>query len=77
MNSEERNVLVAHGYVTGINEPETCESERALSIGGTDYIKAEIFEDFHYIALGHLHKCQKVSHDKIRYSGSLLKYSFF
>ena len=76
MNKEERNVLVAHGYVTGINEPETCESERALSIGGTDYIKAEIFEEFHYTALGHLHKCQKVSDDRIRYSGSLLKYSF-
>lgn len=37
---------------------------------------AEVFEPFHYTALGHLHSPDAIKHDKIRYSGSLLKYSF-
>lgn len=53
----------------------TSESERPLSIGGTDLISANCFSDFDYTALGHLHNPQKVGSDKIRYSGSLLKYS--
>ncbi|SHK47822.1 Exodeoxyribonuclease I subunit D [Clostridium cavendishii DSM 21758] len=52
------------------------DSERPLSIGGTDLISGKHFENFNYVALGHLHGAQKVGSDKIRYSGSLLKYSF-
>ncbi|MBL4933614.1 exonuclease SbcCD subunit D [Clostridium paridis] len=89
LNEEERNVLIAHGYVTNMKNIEdedenefmragliTSSSERPLSIGGTDLISAGIFENFNYVALGHLHGPQKVGSDKIRYSGSLLKYSF-
>ena len=77
--AEERNVIVAHGYVSGNKEeekPETSESERPLSIGGTEVVTVEHFKKFNYTALGHLHGAQKVSVDNIRYSGSLLKYSF-
>ncbi|WML34072.1 exonuclease SbcCD subunit D [Clostridium sp. OS1-26] len=73
MNKKERNVLVAHGFVIG---GETSDSERPLSIGGTDYIHLEHFKEFNYTALGHLHGPQKVGSDSIRYSGSLMKYSF-
>ena len=73
MNKKERNVLVVHGFVIG---GETSDSERPLSIGGTDYIYLEHFEEFNYTALGHLHGPQKVGSDSIRYSGSLMKYSF-
>ncbi len=76
MNLNERNVMVCHGFVVGSEEPEISESERPLSIGGTEYIKAEYFNLFNYTALGHLHGAQKVAGDKIRYSGSLMKYSF-
>lgn len=73
----ERNILVSHGYVTGDNiEIEESDSERPLSIGGTDYIDCSIYNFFDYVALGHLHGRQKVGNEKIRYSGSLLKYSF-
>lgn len=73
----ERHILVSHGYVTGENiEIEESESERPLSIGGTDYIDCNIYEFFNYVALGHLHGRQKVGSEKVRYSGSLLKYSF-
>lgn len=82
MNKNERNVIVCHGYVTynfmdteNKGGLETVDSERPLSIGGSDLINAAVFDSFNYVALGHLHGPQKVSTDRIRYSGSLLKYS--
>jgi len=68
-----RNVLVAHTFAAGC---EPSESERPLSIGGTDVVDSAHFQGFNYVALGHLHRPQKVSSDNIRYSGSLMKYSF-
>ncbi|MPL97423.1 Nuclease SbcCD subunit D [bioreactor metagenome] len=80
-NEDERNIAVAHGYVTQMKEDnfetlEESDSEKPLSIGGTEYINSKHFEKFNYTALGHLHGPQKVGSDKIRYSGSLMKYSF-
>jgi exonuclease SbcD len=71
-----RTVCITHGFITGAQTLETSESERPLSIGGTDAVDVHYFEDFNYVALGHLHRPQKVTHDHIRYAGSLLKYSF-
>ena len=80
-NVNERNIAIAHGYITKVNEEgveklEESESEKPLSIGGTDFINYNHFEKFNYTALGHLHGPQKVGCEKIRYSGSLMKYSF-
>ena len=77
MDLSEINVLIAHGYVINLTNDtsETTDSERPLSIGTAEYVSVELFEDFDYVALGHLHKAQKVKHDRIRYSGSILKYS--
>src|SRR5699024_10737475 len=47
----------------------------ALSVGAVDYVPAEMVEQFDYVALGHLHKAQKIKNEAIRYSGSPLKYS--
>ena len=41
-----------------------------------DEIGAEIFTDFDYVALGHLHSPQKVGRDTVRYAGSPMPYSF-
>ncbi|SMB81852.1 Exodeoxyribonuclease I subunit D [Desulfonispora thiosulfatigenes DSM 11270] len=76
ININERNVLITHAFVIGEQSVDTCESERPLSIGGTDYVDANHFNLFNYTALGHLHRPQKVGSEKIRYAGSLLKYSF-
>lgn len=76
---ETRYLALAHSFfISGLqNElPEESDSERALSIGGVDYIPAEVFDLFDYVALGHLHKPQKIGRETMRYSGSLLKYSF-
>lgn len=77
MNKEETNILIAHGFVINISEDkyDTSDSERPLSIGTAEYVNVELFEDFDYVALGHLHKPQKVKHNRVRYSGSILKYS--
>lgn len=71
-----RNVCISHAFLMGTEALETSESERPLSIGGSEYVNVDYYEDFDYVALGHLHRPQKVKHEKIRYSGSLLKYSF-
>ena len=76
LDSSERNVAVAHGYITGAEALEQSDSERPLSIGGTDFVDVNYFGNFNYVALGHLHGRQKVSKEYIRYSGSILKYSF-
>ena len=67
-----RNVLVAHQFVTGA---QTAGSE-AVNVGGVDNIGAEVFAGFDYVALGHIHNAQNVGSERIRYSGTPLKYSF-
>ncbi|MDX9732080.1 MAG: exonuclease SbcCD subunit D [Bdellovibrionales bacterium] len=67
-----RSVLVLHAYVTG---GEPSESERPLSIGGSDLVHSELLRDFDYVALGHLHRPQTIGSERIRYSGSLFPYS--
>ena len=47
-----------------------------LSVGGSEIIDASLFDDFDYVALGHLHAPQKVKRETMRYSGSLMCYSF-
>jgi exonuclease SbcD len=66
-------VAVAHAFVVG---GEESESERALMVGGASEVPTAVFDGFDYVALGHLHRPQRVGADHIRYSGSLLKYSF-
>lgn len=77
-NEEELNVLLYHGFVmnTKADElPEESESERPLTVGTVEYVPVELIESFDYVALGHLHKAQKVKCEKVRYSGAPLKYS--
>lgn len=68
-----RSVAMAHVMVAG---SETSASERPLVIGGSANINVQVFTPFHYTALGHIHRPQKMGAPSIRYSGSLLKYSF-
>lgn len=72
INAAERNVLVAHQFVTGA---QTAGSE-AVNVGGVDNIGAEVFAVFDYTALGHIHRAQNVGSERVRYSGTPLKYSF-
>ncbi|MCH6264083.1 exonuclease SbcCD subunit D [Neobacillus citreus] len=73
LNPNEPNVLVGHAFVLGGVQ---SDSERILSVGGSGCVGAELFEPFSYTALGHLHSPDAITHEKVKYSGSLLKYSF-
>ena len=72
LDTAKRNVLLTHQFVTGA---ATCESED-ISVGGSDNVDASVFEDFDYVALGHLHGAQNIGFSRIRYCGTPLKYSF-
>lgn len=75
LNKNKFNILVAHQFVSNSKETILSQSEER-SVGTIDEISYKIFEKFDYTALGHLHCPQKCTLDKIRYSGSILKYSF-
>lgn len=77
LDETKRNVIVAHAFITkdGMPELNTSDSERKLTIGGTECINAALFDPFCYTALGHLHQAHFVANETIQYSGSPLKYS--
>ncbi len=72
VDSKERNILIAHQFVTGALR---CDSEE-VSVGGLDNVDVSVFDSFDYVALGHIHSPQSIGRDEVRYCGTLLKYSF-
>ena len=72
VDPKKRNILLCHQFITGC---ETSDSEER-AVGGLDNIDASVFDAFDYVALGHIHKPQRVLRDTLRYAGSPLKYSF-
>lgn len=78
INKKNKNILVAHQFVAGKGEdPALAGSENVgtQSVGTVEKIGYDCFDDFDYVALGHIHSPQRVGRDEIRYSGSPLKYS--
>ncbi len=67
-----RNILVTHQFVTGAFRSDSED----ISVGGTDNVDAAVFEDFDYVALGHIHRPQNIGSETVRYCGTPLKYSF-
>ncbi|MFW6406622.1 exonuclease SbcCD subunit D C-terminal domain-containing protein [Acinetobacter baumannii] len=67
-------ILMSHAHMQG---GETSDSERPIIIGNEEALSTTLFEDaVDYVALGHLHKPQKVGQPHIRYSGSPIPLSF-
>lgn len=67
-------ILMSHAHMQG---GETSDSERPIIIGNEEALSTTLFEDgIDYVALGHLHKPQKVGQTHIRYSGSPIPLSF-
>ena len=72
------NIIVAHQFVAGKGEDPMLsgsESLGTLNVGMVEKIGYDCFDDFDYVALGHIHLPQSVGREEIRYSGSPLKYS--
>ena len=70
-----RNLLLYHGFVLH-NGAAPEESDSETQLGGLQLVSDTLFDAYDYVALGHIHKPQWVWRDRIRYSGSLMKYSF-
>lgn len=64
-------LLAAHLFTIG---GQSSASERTF-IGTAEYVNPDLFSFFDYVALGHLHHCQRIT-DRMYYSGSPLPYSF-
>ena len=72
VDSSVTNILMAHQFVTGA---ERCDSEEVV-VGGLDNVNASVFDDFDYVALGHIYGKQYIGRKTVRYCGTPLKYSF-
>jgi len=72
IDNTKRNILITHQFVTGSSRTESED----VSVGGSDNVDADIFKDFDYVALGHIHRSQSCGSEYIRYCGTPLKYSF-
>ena len=72
MDKSKRNIVLSHSLIVG---SELSESDRSARVGFATAISKDVFADFDYVALGHIHKPQAIE-SHIRYSGSPLKYSF-
>jgi len=69
--SYDLNILAAHCYVMGA---ALSESDTSF-IGGAEAVPASLFDNFDYVALGHLHRMQSLS-SKVWYSGAPMAMSF-
>ena len=75
IDATRRNVAVSHQLVTaGGVSPERADDE--IKLGGIDNVDVSMYDAFDYVALGHVHRPQRIGRDTVRYSGSPLKYSF-
>ena len=69
-------IAISHAHMAGGSVSE--DSERSLIIGNAEALPASLFgPSISYVALGHLHKPQRVnSEERIRYCGSPIPLSF-
>lgn len=72
VNKKARNVIITHQFVTGAQRSES----ETIAVGGTDNVDSYVFDDFDYVALGHIHGPQNVGKNTVRYCGTPLKYSY-
>lgn len=76
IDESQRNIILTHQFVTAIGEEvERTESE-VLTLGGTDNVDISNYNKFDYVAIGHVHRPQRIGRDTARYAGTMLKYSF-
>lgn len=78
IDDSRNNILVAHQFVMGKSEEPVLSGSESLgtqSVGTVEKIGYDCFDQFDYVALGHIHSPQQVGRKEVRYSGSPLKYS--
>ena len=65
-------IILTHLFAMG---GKVSESERDIDLGGVRAVPPSLFPKDAYVAMGHLHRPQKIA-ENVYYSGSLLQYSF-
>ena len=69
--------IIATGHFTTTGASLNPDSEREIYIGKLASVNSKILTPFDYVAMGHLHRAQKVGDNEyIRYSGSPIPLSF-
>lgn len=76
IDKSKRNIIMVHQFVTANGIDILRSDSEEISLGGIDNIDVSIFDDFDYVAMGHIHRGQRLVRDTVRYAGSPLKYSF-
>ena len=76
IDKNKRNIIMIHQFVTANGVDLIRSDSENISLGGIDNIDVSIFDSFDYVAMGHIHRPQKLLKETIRYAGSPLKYSF-
>nr|WP_321316298.1 exonuclease SbcCD subunit D [uncultured Ligilactobacillus sp.] len=71
-NNDKKHVLVTHFFAAGSTHKD---SETNIEVGGLDAVPLDIMNDFDYVALGHLHSKNALHDEKMKYSGSPVKFS--
>ena len=66
------SIFLSHIFVCG---GSASESEREIDLGGARLVPTASLPDCDYVALGHLHKRQKVGKNAY-YSGAIMRFSF-
>ena len=78
IDTNKRNVILAHQFVVNSNSDPVVSGSEGVSVktvGLVEKISYKCFDEFDYVALGHIHSGQSVGRETVRYSGSPLKYS--
>ncbi|MBA3821687.1 MAG: exonuclease subunit SbcD, partial [Deltaproteobacteria bacterium] len=71
---EQALIVTGHLYMAGADAQFL--SERRVSVGGQESAPLRLFpDDISYVALGHIHRAQRVGRETIRYAGAPLALS--
>lgn len=70
---DKKHVLLAHFFAAGSRH--TADSETLVEVGGLSAVDTATLAPFDYVALGHLHNRNALQEERIKYSGSPMKFS--
>lgn len=73
LDQTKANILLAHQLVLPSKDELERSGSENITIGTVSNIPVQVFQDFSYVALGHIHKPQTIAKNA-RYAGSPLKY---
>ena len=76
IDETQRNIILTHQFVTCIGEEIERTDSETISLGGIDNVDISNYDKFDYVAIGHVHRPQRIGRDTARYAGTMLKYSF-